>query len=353
MDYKTKKVKMHSKKIMERNIVHKSRQKQSNTRKRTKHQKVVQKRVDDYYQKAKAETTENHEETLDLQHVNLNEWEQANLSMICQERNVNVGELVAKLYRDLTTNIYYDVRDGTTMKKALGITKLLSSIYYPRPIEKNIRKVRRKKGSSKKKGSQFHRRMYHTIMCENKNHGNFFRETLEDDGSSCVCSIKYGDHTHTKESPSIRLWMDQAFDVLRQHGIRPYKSEMIVFGQGIATEIDMIAWKINRNGTRELCNISLKTGYSLSTLKNQDSPPKFRSPLSVIKNSYFEQHQLQQHVENLLLKEYHGVEISHANNFILYVGLDEKRAILEPASEWRKDEQLSNTLMLSLRPVNV
>lgn len=295
--------------------------------------KVVQKRVEEWM------VPKNENEQIlevNLEDSALLEWERANLHKDPLAES-------SELYRDLETNIYCDSRSHPYVKTARGITKIISQLYCGSLLGEDQRKVRRKNGSSLNTGSTFHRHMYHFVMCGKESFG-------KNPKTSCVCKVKYGKITSKRPGRKIKSWIDQALQVLDEHSIVPYKSEMIVFGENIATEIDMIAWKLCSDGSRKLCNISLKTGYSLRTLKSPlKRQRKFSAPLSSIDNSDYEQHQLQQQIENILLSEYHGTVINPSENYILYVGLEEGKAILQPASKWRNDKELREELFAHLK----
>ena len=233
-----------------------------------------------------------------------------------------------KLSRNTKTNVYLDKRYPFRIKRA-GITKKLRKRYYSnyRPLEK----VRRVRCSSMKIGSRFHKHVFHKIMCNNPS-------------NKCICLHKYDSKTHSKRiqrGSIMDQWLKHLWDVFDQKSIVPFACEVIVSNKNISTEIDILAWE---SGGSYLVNISLKTGYSnrFKHPRTKDDTNKMLGQACDITNSDYEQHQLQQFIENKILKDGHSINVD--KSYVIYVGMNKNKAVVEEPSSWRKNNIIKENI---------
>ena len=272
------------------------------------------------------------------------------------------------LHRNPTTNLYCDRRQPSGVQMRPGITSLLRRHYYSHYVFPEKRRGR----SGTATGSRFHRHMYHRVMCRplqvaelkrrKKERKRFIEEFKLTHGGKepkriprckeklpCVCERKYGSRTHDtrlKEGSAIAKWLKQADEFMKKRELTPIACEVVVSCRRLTTEIDMLAWKEKK---KVLVNVSWKTGSTqqMDQTTRRSSSSQMSGKASHIANTEHQHAQLQQFVEDRILREGHELETDE--HCIVYFGsrADGSYVVKEP-SGWRKRKESADALWMDV-----
>jgi len=250
------------------------------------------------------------------------------------------------LYWDPETNVFVDERFKNA--KRCGMTKILKKQFYPNFLPVENKQNRR---SGKEVGERFHRYIYHRLIClplqrqhrkeATKQHQILTKKIVEERAAAgkpplkrlpklkfddpCQCKEKFHKATvlRKQKTSSVHLWVEQAQCILDDLNIKLIGCELIASCEKGTTSVDALGWCGEETN---LVNISWKTGYSQRTMHKPRTEPEHKGQMvgyaKHLPNSEHLHHQLQQLVENQILKKGHDIEVNR--NLIIYFGANNK-----------------------------